>query len=342
MRVAVFSTKPYDRRYLEAANERHGHDLVFFETRLTYATAPLAEMCPAVCAFVNDDLSARVLNRLEEQGTCLIALRSAGFNHVDLEAADRLGMTVVRVPAYSPYAVAEHTVGLMLALNRKYHRAYARVREGNFSLNGLLGFDMHGKTVGIIGTGKIGRITARILAGFGCHLLGYDPYPSDEFTALGGEYVDLPDLLAASDIISLHSPLTPETYHLIDREALAKVKPGVMLINTSRGALIDTEAAIDALKSGQVAYLGLDVYEEESDLFFEDLSGTVIQDDVFARLLTLPNVLITGHQAFFTDTALRNIAETTLQNISDFEQVGGCASDMVVDAVKNVVRAQPA
>jgi D-lactate dehydrogenase len=342
MRVAVFSTKPYDRRYLEMANEQHGHDLIFFETRLTYATAPLAEMCPAVCAFVNDDLSARVLNRLEQQGTCLIALRSAGFNHVDLEAADRLGMTVVRVPAYSPYAVAEHAVGLMLSLNRKFHRAYARVREGNFSLNGLLGFDMHGKTAGIIGTGKIGRITARILAGFGCHLLGYDPYPNDEFVEIGGKYMDLPDLLAASDIISLHSPLTPETYHLINREALAQVKPGVMLINTSRGALIDTEAVIDAMKTGQVGYLGLDVYEEEEALFFEDLSGTVIQDDVFARLLTLPNVLITGHQAFFTDTAMRNIAETTLQNITDFEQLGGCASDVTVDVIKNVVRAQPA
>lgn len=340
MRVAVFSTKPYDREYLELANRTHGHELIFFEPRLTYPTAPLAEMCPAVCAFVNDNLDERVLNRLAEQGTCLIALRSAGFNHVDLNAAARLGMTVVRVPAYSPYAVAEHTVGLMLALNRRYHRAYARVREGNFALDGLLGFDMHGKTVGIIGTGKIGRVTAHILDGFGCKLLGYDPYPNDEFKALGGRYVGLLELFAESDIITLHTPLTPETHHLINFDALTQMKPGVMLINTSRGALIDTEAVIDAMKDGQVGYLGLDVYEEEADLFFEDLSSQVIKDDVFARLLTLPNVLITGHQAFFTDTALHAIAETTLQNISEFEEVGGCKNEVRADLMRNVVTAR--
>ncbi len=339
MRVAVFSTKSYDRRFLSTANETHGHELVFFEPRLTYQTALLAENCPVVCAFVNDDLGERVLNRLAEQGVCLIALRSAGYNHVDLEAADRLGLTVVRVPAYSPYSVAEHTVGLMLVLNRKYHRAYNRVREGNLALEGLLGFDLHGKTVGVIGTGQIGRILARIMLGFGCHVLGYDPFPNPDFEALGGEYVDLPELYRRSDIISLHSPLTPETYHLIDARAVSQMRDGVMVINTSRGALLDTEAAIEGLKSGKIGYLGLDVYEEEADLFYEDLSGEVIQDDTFARLLTLPNVLITGHQAFFTDTAMRNIAETTLGSISQFEQIGGCDLEVTVDVMRNVVRA---
>jgi len=339
MRVAVFSTKSYDRTYLTRANQRHGHDLIFIEARLTYATAPLAEMCPAVCAFVNDDLSERVLNRLADVGVCLIAMRSAGFNNVDLEAAKRLRLTVVRVPAYSPYAVAEHIVGLMLTLNRKFHRAYMRVRERNFALEGLLGFDMHGKTVGIIGTGKIGRIVGQILRGFGCNILGYDPFPNDEFVELGGKYVSLPELYASSDIITLHSPLTPETYHLIDAAALSQMRDGVMLINTSRGALIDTEATIEALKSGKVGYLGLDVYEEEEKLFFEDLSDQVIQDDLFARLLTFPNVLITGHQAFFTDTALTNIAETTLSNISEFEDLDGCSAEVTVDVLRNVVPA---
>ncbi len=245
-------------------------------------------------------------------------------------------MTVVRVPAYSPEAVAEHTIGLMLALNRKIHRAYARVREGNFSLEGLLGFDMNGKTVGIIGTGKIGRIVARILKGFGCRLLAYDPYPHPEIEELGGRYVELPELFAQSDIITLHVPLTPETQHLIDAGAIAQMKRGVMLINTSRGALLDTEVMVEALKSGQIGYLGLDVYEEEADLFFEDLSNTVIQDDVFARLLTFPNVIVTGHQAFFTQTALAAIAETTLSNISEWERIGGCDSRATVD-LRNIV-----
>ncbi len=337
MRVAVFSTKPYDREFLSDANRQHGHELIFLEPRLSYDTAPMAAMCPAVCAFVNDDLSERVLNRLEQQGTCLIALRSAGFNNVDLEAAARLGMTVVRVPAYSPYAVAEHTVALILALDRKIHRAHARVREGNFSLEGLLGFDLNGKTIGIVGTGKIGRVVGQIMAGFGCEVLGYDPFPNPEFKAGIGTYVGLPELLARSDIVTLHSPLTPDTYHLIDAKKLAQMKRGVMLINTSRGALIDTEAVIEALKSGQVGYLGLDVYEEEADLFFEDLSGSVIQDDLFARLLTFPNVIITGHQAFFTQEAMSAIAGTTLQNITDFERVGGCENVVSVEKLANVV-----
>jgi D-lactate dehydrogenase len=340
MRVAVFSTKSYDQKFLTEANRQHGHELVFFEPRLNYHTAPLAEACPAVCVFVNDEVNERTLNRLNEQGTCLIALRCAGFNNVDLVAAERLGMSVVRVPAYSPYAVAEHTVGLMLTLNRKFHRAYARVREANFALEGLLGFDMHSKTVGLIGTGRIGQVTAGILQGFGCRVLAHDPYPNPALEEEGLlHYVDLPNLLAESDIISLHCPLTPDTYHLIDAEALARMKNGVMLVNTSRGALIDTEAVIEALKDEQVGSFGADVYEEEADLFFEDLSDRVMKDDTFARLLTFPNVVITGHQAFFTETALTGIAETTLSNISAFEREGGCENEVGPDRLQNAVRA---
>lgn len=318
MRVAVFSTKPYDRKFLSQANNGHGHELVFLEPRLTAETVSLAHGFPAICAFVNDEVDATVLKDLQAGGTELIALRSAGFNHVDIPAADQLGLTVVRVPAYSPYAVAEHTVGLMLALNRRLHRAHNRVREGNFSLDGLLGFDLFGKTVGIIGTGKIGRVLMQILNGFGCQLLAYDPYPHEEALALGATYVDLPELLAQSDVISLHCPLLPSTHHIINAEAMAQMKDGVMIINTSRGALVDASAAIEFLKSGKIGYLGLDVYEEEDDLFFEDLSSRVIQDDVFSRLLTFPNVIVTGHQGFFTENALDNIAETTIQNITSF------------------------
>jgi D-lactate dehydrogenase len=283
---------------------------------------------PCVCVFINDLLDAQTLQILASGGTKLIATRSAGFNHIYLNAAAALGMTVVRVPAYSPYAVAEHTVGLILTLNRKIHRAYNRVREGNFSLDGLMGFDLHNRTVGIIGTGKIGLIVAQILKGFGCNLLAYDLYPTSEAERLGIKYVDLPGLFTSSDIISLHCPLTPQTHHLIDKEALNLMKPGVMLINTSRGALIDTQAVIDALKNRKVGYLGLDVYEQESELFFEDLSDEVIEDDVFQRLLTFPNVLITGHQAFFTEEAIANIADTTLSNITDFELGGACANEV--------------
>ena len=328
MKVAVFSTKTYDRRFLEAANADRTHELVFFEARLTADTAVLATGFPALCAFVNDQLDEKTLKALAEQEIRLIALRSAGFNHVDLTTATELGLTIVRVPAYSPYAVAEHAIGLILTLNRKIHRAYNRVREGNFSLDGLLGFDLNGKTVGIVGTGKIGVIVAQILKGFGCQLLTYDLYPNPECEGLGAKYVELPELFAASDIITLHCPLTPETYHLINDQALEQMKPGVMLINTSRGALVDTEAVIGALKSRKIGYLGLDVYEQESDLFFEDLSEEVIQDDVFQRLLTFPNVLITGHQAFFTENALKNIAETTLSNITDIEQGRPCPNQI--------------
>jgi D-lactate dehydrogenase len=270
--------------------------------------------------FVNDQVDATMLRDLTQQGTRLIALRCAGFNNVDLAAAHELGVTVVRVPAYSPHAVAEHTVGLILTLNRKIHRAYARVREGNFSLDGLLGFDLYHRTIGLVGTGRIGIIVAQIMRGFGCNILAYDLVPNPAVTELGGQYVTLADLYAQADIITLHAPLTPETYHMIDAAALDQMRPGVMLINTSRGALIDTRAVIQALKSGKIGYLGLDVYEEEAELFFEDLSNRMIQDDVFSRLLTFPNVILTGHQAFFTAEALQSIAETTLANITAFER----------------------
>jgi D-lactate dehydrogenase len=317
MRTAVFSTKPYDERFLTAANGGR-HELVFLEDRLTARTASLAAGFPAICAFVNDDLSAATLEVLAQGGTRLLALRCAGFNQVDLHAAARLGLSVRRVPAYSPYAVAEFTLGMALALNRKYHRAFNRVREGNFSLEGLLGFDFHGSTVGLIGTGKIGLLTAKPFAALGCRVLGCDVVENAEFLALGGRYVARAELFAQSDIISLHCPLTPETRHLINAATLAQMKRGVMLINTSRGALVDAAAVIEALKCGQVGALGLDVYEQEADVFYEDLSGEIIQDDVLQRLLTFPNVLITSHQAFFTETALRNIAETTVQNLDDF------------------------
>jgi D-lactate dehydrogenase len=305
--------------------------MMYFEPRLTQTTCALAAGFPAVCVFVNDQLDAPVLTALAQHGTRLIALRCAGFNNVDLAQAHTLGFTVVRVPAYSPHAVAEHTVGLILALNRKIHRAYARVREGNFSLDGLLGFDLCQRSVGVVGTGKIGTLVAQIMRGFGCHILAYDPMPNAACQALGVQYVSLAELLAAADIVTLHVPLTPATSYMIDAQALSQMKPGVMLINTSRGALIDTRAVIQALKSGQIGYLGLDVYEEESELFFEDLSDRMIHDDVFTRLLTFPNVIITGHQGFFTVEALTNIAETTLANIAAFARGHGTRHDVSVE-----------
>lgn len=320
MRVAVFSTKAYDREFLLSANQSAGHELTFFEPRLTPQTAQLAHDFPAICAFVNDQLDAQVLLMLARGGTTLIALRSAGFNQVDLMAAEQLGFTVTRVPAYSPHAVAEHTVGLLLALCRKLHKAYLRVREGNLSLEGLLGADLYGRTVGVVGTGKIGALVAQILAGFGCRILAYDVRTNPVVEAFGGQYVSSEELFARSDIVTLHCPLMPETYHFINEEALARMKRGVILLNTSRGALIDTRAVIRALKSGKIGALGLDVYEEEADLFFQDLSTRVIQDDVFTRLLTFPNVIITAHQAFFTRDALEAIARETLANITDYEQ----------------------
>jgi len=318
MRAAIFSTHPYEVPFLDRANEEAGHDLTYLQTSLSESTAQLAEGFEGVALFVGDDASAEVLRTLHEGGTRVIALRSAGFNHVDIEEADRLDLTVLRVPAYSPHAVAEHALALMMVLNRKLHRAYNRTREQNFELSGLMGFDMNGKTAGIIGTGKIGEVLCRILRGFGCTVLGSDPEPNPVCEKMGVEYVELDELYARSDIISLHCPLTPQTHHLINAKALAAMRPGVMLINTSRGAVIDTRALIDALKKGTIGSVGLDVYEEEGDLFFHDLSDRVIHDDVFVRLITFPNVLITAHQAFLTREACTAIAETTIGNLSDF------------------------
>ena len=316
MIVSVFDTHHFDRIALEKQNVDHGHDLRFFDARLERKTARLAAESGAICAFVNDLLDAPALAALSEIGVRLIALRSAGYNNVDLVAARELGLTVVRVPDYSPYAVAEHAVALLLALNRKLHRAYNRVRESNFSLEGLVGFDLHGKTVGIVGTGKIGAVFAKIMAGFGCRLLAFDAYPR---TDLPVTYVDSARLLAESDVISLHVPLLPETRHFLNAGTIAQLKPGAFIINTSRGALIEAQALLDALKSGHIGGAALDVYEEEAGIFFHDLSGKVLQDDVLARLISMPNVLITSHQAFLTHEALANIAKTTLDTISAFE-----------------------
>ncbi len=321
MKIAVFSAKNYDRKSLIAANLVHNHELIFFETQLNRHTALLASDTPVVCPFVNDQVNAEVLEMLAANGTGLLALRAAGFNNVDLKAAAELGIAVVRVPAYSPYAVAEHTVGLILMLNRKLYRAYNRVRDDNFSLEGLLGFDLHGCTIGVIGTGRIGMAFAQIMHGFGCSLLGYDMFPNPQFTAMGAaSYVDFPDLLARSDVISLHCPLTSENHYLINAAAIAQMKPGVMLINTSRGGLVETQAVIAGIKSARIGYLGIDVYEQEADLFSADLSDAIIQDDEFQLLKSFPNVVITSHQAFFTQNALQSIAETTLANVTEFEQ----------------------
>ena len=320
MRVAMFSTHRFDREFFDEANARTGHDLTYLEPQLSAATCALAAGFPVVCAFVNDRLDGEVLDALHAGGTRMIALRSAGFNNVDLPRARARGLVVARVPAYSPNAVAEHTIALILALNRKICRAYSRVRDGNFALDGLLGFDLVDRTVAIVGTGKIGTIVARILAGFGCRLIGSDPRPNDECRAVGVRYVPLDAVWPEADIITLHAPLTPETRHLLDAASVAKTKRGVMIINTGRGALIDTRAVIAGLKSGHIGYLGIDVYEEEEKLFFQDRSLAVLQDDVFARLLTFPNVMVTAHQAFFTREALRAIAETTLDNVSAFEK----------------------
>ncbi|WON73671.1 2-hydroxyacid dehydrogenase [Nitrosospira sp. Is2] len=334
MKVAVCSAQSYDREFLLAANRDFEHELVFFDSRLSGETRQVVAGFPAVCVFVNDTLDAAVLEALAAQGTRLIALRCAGFNNVDIHAASRLGLRVARVPAYSPYSVAEHGVGLMLSLDRHLHQAYNRVRNGNFALHGLLGFELRGRTVGIVGTGRIGTAVARILHGFGCRLIACDPQQSDECLRLGVEYVPLEKLYADSDIVTLHCPLNPQTHHLIDTEAIRRMKPRVMLINTSRGGVIDTEALIEGLKSSKIGCVGLDVYEQEGDLFFQDLSDQVIQDDVFERLLTFPNVLITGHQGFFTAEALSSIAQTTLQNITAFERDGLCENEVTLELLQ--------
>ncbi len=318
MKIAVFSSRVWDEAALVAANT--DHELEFLETRLDRRTTSLARDADAVCLFVNDIADAEVIGRLCELGVRYIALRSAGFNHVDLVAAEECGMTVVRVPAYSPYAVAEHTVGLMIALNRRIPRAHNRVREGDFRLNGLMGVDMHGKRAGIIGTGTIGQVVAKALQGLGMEVVAHDPYPNDIIRDMNIDYVDLPTLFRTSHAITLHCPLTPDTHHIIDEGAIDLMECQPMVVNTSRGALIDTAAAIEGLKTGRLGALAIDVYEEEGDLFFEDLSDTVIQDDVFARLQTFPNVLVTGHQAFFTREAVEQIASTTIANLDALER----------------------
>jgi D-lactate dehydrogenase len=319
--AAFFDTKPYDRKYFEHAPGAEKLRLQFHEFRLNTETVPIARGADVVCVFVNDRLDRPCITALIAAGVKLIALRCAGFNNVDLAAAKELGIPVVRVPAYSPHAVAEHTIALLLTLNRKIHRAYNRVRDLNFSLSGLVGFDLHGKTVGIVGTGKIGRIAAGIFTGFGMRVLAFDPFPDSEWAAKSGAtYTDFHDLLEHSDVVSLHLPLTPQSHYLINEKTIGRMKPGAHLINTSRGKLIDTSAIIDALKSGHLGGVALDVYEEEEGIFFEDLSGLVLQDDELSRLLVFPNVLITAHQAFLTNEALTEIARVTSENIARFSE----------------------
>lgn len=318
-KVLFYDAKPYDIEFFNRINKDFGYDLKYFNGKLDEETVILSRDHNVVCLFVNDNVNANVIKKLKEYKIDLIALRCAGYNNVDLKTAYEEKIHIVRVPAYSPHAVAEHTVALMLTLNRKTHKAYNRVRELNFSINGLLGFDIYQKTVGVIGTGQIGKVLIQIMKGFETRILAYDVYPDRDFAEkLGFKYVDLDTLYKESDIITLHCPLTPATEYLINKEAIDKMKDGVMIINTSRGKLIDTKALIEGLKKGKIGCAGLDVYEEESEYFFEDYSSQVLSDDVLARLLTFPNVLITSHQAFFTKEALTNIAKTTLQNIKDF------------------------
>lgn len=321
MKIAFFSTQPYDKKFFNQHSDEYGFELVYFEASLTTQTAGLAGNAEAVCVFVNDKLTAEVIETIAKQGVKIIALRCAGFNNVDLDAAKRNGIQVCRVPAYSPEAVAEFAVAIMLTLNRKTNKAYNRVREQNFSLNGLLGFDVHNKTIGVIGTGNIGKAFCKIMLGFGCKVSAFDVIANKDLEALGVSFKPLQEVLQ-SDIISLHCPLNDQTKHIINDTTIEMMKKGVMLINTSRGGLIDTKAVINALKSGQIGYLGIDVYEQEEKLFFRDLSSNIIQDDLIQRLMSFPNVLITAHQAFFTEDALSQISITTLKNIKDFHENG--------------------
>ena len=320
MKVAFYSSKSYDEEYFNKINSQFNHSLDFFETRLNSHTVQLAKEHDAICAFVNDKVNEETLMVMKEQNIRLLTLRSAGFNNVDLEAAEKNGVTVLRVPAYSPEAVAEHALALILTLNRKTHKAYNRVREGNFSLERLTGFNISEKTIGVIGTGAIGRAFIKLLNGFNADFLAHDPYPNDELKKQGVKYVSLEELLSQSDIISLHCPLTHDTCRMINTDSLKNIKTGSMLINTSRGKLIDTEAVIESLRDKKLGSLGIDVYAEEEKLFFKDLSEMIIDDDTISRLISLPNVLITAHQAFLTREALEQIAETTLQNVTDFER----------------------
>ena len=318
-KIAFFGTKPYDRESFESLNGKYGYEIKYFKGNLNADNVPLTKGMDAVCIFVNDTADEAVIKSMAENGVKLLALRCAGFNNVDLNAAAKYGIKVVRVPAYSPYAVAEYALALMLTLNRKIHRAVVRTRDGNFALHGLEGFDMYGKTAGIIGTGKIARILIHILRGLGMEVLAYDPYPDENFAREEGiKYVALDELYASSDILSLHGPLTPQTTYMINAESISKMKDGVMIINTGRGLLIHTNDLIEGLKCKKVGSAGLDVYEEESDYFYEDRSDSLIGDDMLARLLLFPNVAVTSHQAFFTKEAMHNIAETTLDNVGDF------------------------
>ncbi|MBC9931179.1 2-hydroxyacid dehydrogenase [Chitinophaga qingshengii] len=320
MDILFFSTQPYDITYFNLANAQNTHRFRFLESPLNEDNTALIKAETAVCVFVNDKVDAAVIRRLKEKGVRLIALRCAGFNNVDLKAAEEAGIKVVRVPAYSPHAVAEHAVTLLLALNRKIYKSYNRVRDNNFTLSGLEGFDVYGKTVGVIGTGNIGAVFCRIMLGFGCKVLANDVHNNEELVKAGVTYVSAETIMAGSDIISLHCPLTPDTKHLINAHTISQMKQGVMLINTSRGGLIDTKSVVEALKNGHIGALGIDVYEQEEQLFFQNFSGTIIQDDVLSRLTTFPNVLVTAHQGFFTREALTQIATTTLDNITAFEK----------------------
>lgn len=324
MRIVFFSSKPHDRQYFQRVNSGGTHELVFMEERLSvHSASAVGGEGAAVCAFVNDVLSREVLSDLARRGTRLVLLRCAGFNNVDLVAAGELGLTVAHVPAYSPFAVAEHAVALLLSVTRKLHKAYARVREGNYALEGLCGFDLHGRTVGVVGVGTIGLVFARIMKGFGCNVIAFDPAPSAEAKALGVEFVDLNRLFSSADIVSLHCPLVAATHHIVDEKAIGTMKPGVTLINTGRGALVDTKALIGGLKSRHVGAVGLDVYEEEASVFFEDHLDQIIDDDVLMRLVSFPNVLLTSHQGFFTREALTKIAEVTFANAAAFESGSG-------------------
>jgi D-lactate dehydrogenase len=320
MKIACFSTKSYDRISFDRFLPDSGHTFSYFEAKLDIHTVSLAEGHQAICSFVNDHIDASIMKKLERLGVKLIALRCAGYNQIDLNAAAEHGIKVVRVPAYSPEAVAEHAFALILTLARKTHKAYNRVRDNNFSIEGLTGVNIHGKTIGVIGTGAIGRAFCRIAKGFGCSVIAYDVLENEEMKQLGVKYLPIKDVLATSHIVSLHCPLTPETHHLINGETISLMQDGVALINTSRGALVETKAVIKALKSKRIGFLGIDVYEQEENIFFKNLSEEIMQDEQIARLMTFPNVLVTGHQAFLTKEALEQISKTTLANISAFEK----------------------
>ncbi|MGO2508854.1 MAG: 2-hydroxyacid dehydrogenase [Vibrio hibernica] len=330
MKISMFSTKSYDEASFLKVNEKYGFECHFYNFQLDVKTASIAEDSQVICAFVNDDLSRPVLEKLASQGTQLIAMRCAGFDRVDLDAAKELGIQVVRVPSYSPEAIAEHAVGMMMCLNRRFHKAYQRTRDANFSLEGLTGFNFHGKTVGVIGSGKIGLATMRILKGLGMNILCSDPYPSEAAIELGATYTDLDEIYRQSDVITLHCPLTKDNQRLLNAESFSKMKDHVMIINTSRGGLLDSGDAIEALKSGKIGSLGLDVYDNEKELFFQDKSNDIITDDIFRRLSACHNVLFTGHQAFLTQEALSNIAETTLNNVDEFSKHALSGNELII------------